>query len=171
MTRVCDDNQASVAKAVKESKHHEALKERGEAGNIAEDNVISNLDIDDALFHANVGAQAPEKNGEELDSQAIAVDVSERIAHLKQQEKEKLTELLTELKAQAALMSTSMVAPSDKAEQRAPLFLDGLRLRGALLSPVEGMQKIKAVHQIGLGGLLGNISDTLPFADDEGEEA
>lgn len=170
MTKRCNDKQAGVTPSLKEPKLAVSPESRVIEGLNDKDNVMSRADIDEALFHANEDASEQFKQRLNQDAQAMGVDVSERIAHLKQQEKEKLTLLLTELKKQAALMSTSILTSGDQVEKNPPQFLDGLRLKGSLLSPEAGMQKIKAVHQIGLAHLLDNISDTLPFVDDTGEE-
>ncbi|WP_299011362.1 hypothetical protein [uncultured Shewanella sp.] len=170
MTKPCDDKHAEVISSLKDPKQ-EPLQEKvmmEEANDKA--NVMNRSDIDEALSHVNEEASEQFQQRLNRDAQAMGVDVSKRIADLKRQEKEKLTGLLIALKEQAALMSTSILTSSGQVDNSEPQLLEGLRLKGALLSPEEGMQKIKAVHQMGLAHLLENMSDTLPFVDDTGEE-
>ncbi|MCL1126101.1 hypothetical protein [Shewanella surugensis] len=108
---------------------------------------------------------------------ALALDVSQRVRLLKQQEQQKLEMMLAALEQQA-LIASGAVELDPQTENKAIKMqhgaqnFDGLRLQGPLLAPLEGMDKIKAVHQIGLNHLLAQINDVLSLDEaDKGERS
>ncbi|WP_299494672.1 hypothetical protein [uncultured Shewanella sp.] len=169
MTKQSSEKKRGVNTQAQTSFPHEQVLSITEE--ILNNEVIDSMPLDDiSNVHVNESFQNdPFEDAVQLNAQAMGMDASEHIVKLKQQEKEKLNLLFTELKAQAASLSTVMVTSAPKVEKNTLSSLDGLRLKGPLLPPLAGMQKIKAVHQMGLADLLENIGDTIPFIDNTEE--
>lgn len=115
------------------------------------------------------------KEAASINANALALGINQQVCLLKQQEQQKLATMLADLKKKTAMISTAV---SDEGQDKLNANkmtldvqgLDELRLQGALLAPLAGMQKIKAVHNKGLAHLLAEIHNALPLDEvDKGD--
>jgi hypothetical protein len=122
----------------------------------------------------SVGATSSEQTAKSEVEQAAALqaalleqEAKNTLAALKQQEQHKLNTALAELKSKSAVSVTSPVAHEGQAQSasvndiKAISSLEQLLMKGPLLDPLAGLEKIQGVHKVQLDTLLTQINATL----------